>query len=236
MSLLNFFAAKSKPAEIGSAISATASNASPVSGPVASQTSGGQVARRAERNEHRELLYGVVRDAMTRAGVLSSSFKFKVLSLDSRGTNFLVMMDLASSAAEESGRLAEIEALILHNARVRHAFVVAAVYWRLSDYVTTGLQSKAVSQPAQHSGRQDVGAVAADPSVSQHQPVQVDEMLAFKQAFASTAPAGVLSASGQVTRSGRRGPTSAAPVENLDLEHPDERVSPLGPTQYGALN
>lgn len=238
MSLLNFFSTKPKPVAQASAIAAasSSSNTSPEVVPVANQGSGGQGARRAERNEHREQLYGVVRDAMTRAGVLSSSYKFKVLSLDSRGTNFLVMMDLVSSAAEESGRLSEIEALILHNARVRHAFVVAAVYWRLSDYVTTGLQSKGVAQPVLHPGRQDQPAATTDPFIGKQQPLQVDEMLAFKQAFAAASPSGVLSASGEVTRSGRRGPAPAAPVENLDSEHHDERVSPLGPTQYGELN
>ena len=57
----------------------------------------------------RELLYGVVREAMVRAGVLSSSYKFKVLSLDARGRQFLVMVDLSHGAGGETGRLAEIE-------------------------------------------------------------------------------------------------------------------------------
>ena len=51
--------------------------------------------RKHERMARRELLYAVVREAMVRAGVLSSSYKFKVLSLDPRGRQFLVMVDLA---------------------------------------------------------------------------------------------------------------------------------------------
>ena len=54
--------------------------------------------RKSERLERRELLYTVVRNAMTRAGVLSASFKFKVLSLDSRGRQYLIMMDLFCSS------------------------------------------------------------------------------------------------------------------------------------------
>src|SRR5262245_18297963 len=51
--------------------------------------------RKSERMARRELLYGVVRECMMRASVLSASYKFKVLSLDSRGRQFLVMVDLA---------------------------------------------------------------------------------------------------------------------------------------------
>jgi hypothetical protein len=47
--------------------------------------------------ERREMLYAVVREAMVRAGVLSSTYKFKVLSLDPRGRQFMVMVDLATA-------------------------------------------------------------------------------------------------------------------------------------------
>ncbi len=181
--------------------------------------------RKAERSEHREQLYAVVREAMTRAGVLSTSFKFKVLSLDSRGSNFLIMMDLVSSAAEESSRLAEIEALVMHNAKVRHNLIVAAMYWRLSDYVTTGLQSRVANGQA---------ARAADQENVRNQAVAVEEMLAFKKAFAGVSSAGPLSASGEVMRSGRR---SQQPMVRESGGDPDDvRASPLGPTQYGELN
>lgn len=181
--------------------------------------------RKAERSEHREQLYAVVREAMTRAGVLSSSFKFKVLSLDSRGSNFLIMMDLASSAAEESSRLAEIEALVMHNAKVRHNLIVAAMYWRLSDYVTTGLQSRAANGLAPR--------VAVQEGVRERA-VAVEEMLAFKKAFAGVSSVGPLSASGEVMRSGRRSQQPLA--REPDAEADDVRASPLGPTQYGELN
>ena len=60
--------------------------------------------RKNERMERRELLYAVVRDAMVRAAVLSASYKFKVLSLDQRGRQFLVMMDLASEYGGDTAR------------------------------------------------------------------------------------------------------------------------------------
>ncbi|MFY3384587.1 hypothetical protein [Paracidovorax sp. MALMAid1276] len=105
--------------------------------------------RKNERMERRELLYTVVRDAMVRAGVLSASYKFKVLSLDQRGRQFLVMMDLAREYGGETVRLSEIEALIAQTAKTRYDILVTAVYWRINDHVAVGIPQKGVSpQPA----------------------------------------------------------------------------------------
>jgi len=64
--------------------------------------------RKGERMARRELLYAVVRQAMTRAGVLSSGYKFKVLSLDAKGRQFMVMIDLARTYGREATRLSDI--------------------------------------------------------------------------------------------------------------------------------
>ena len=79
--------------------------------------------RKSERMAQRELLYSVVRESMVRAGVLSSSYKFKVLSLDSRGRQFMVMVDLAADHAGSTAQLAEIEALIAQSAKSRYDIV-----------------------------------------------------------------------------------------------------------------
>ncbi len=92
---------------------------------------------RNERMERREQLYAVVRDAMVRAGVLSASYKFKVLALDQRGHQFLVMMDLAREHGSESARLSSIENVITQGARTRHAIAVTAVYWRINDQISS---------------------------------------------------------------------------------------------------
>jgi hypothetical protein len=86
--------------------------------------------RRTERNAKRELLFQVVREAMVRIGVLSSAFKFKVLSLDQRGRTFLVMVELSAEFSGEAEKLAEIESLIAHSAKTRYEIIVQAVYWR----------------------------------------------------------------------------------------------------------
>ena len=100
--------------------------------------------RKNERMERRELLYAVVRDAMVRAAVLSASYKFKVLSLDQRGRQFLVMMDLASEYGGDTARLSEIEALIAQTAKTRYDISVNAVYWRLNDHVAVGVPLQGV--------------------------------------------------------------------------------------------
>ena len=76
--------------------------------------------RKNERSRLRELLYKVVRESMVRVGVLSSSFKFKVLATDPRGRKFIVMMDLSRDFGSEISQLAEIENLICQAAKARY--------------------------------------------------------------------------------------------------------------------
>jgi hypothetical protein len=106
--------------------------------------------RKQERLERRELLYAVVREAMTRAGVLSSSYKFKVLSLDPRGRTFMVMVDLAYGGGADTNRLAEIEAMIAQTAKTRFDILVTAVYWRANEHVAVGdpAHRPPISRPA----------------------------------------------------------------------------------------
>jgi len=110
--------------------------------------------RKQERTERREQLYAVVREAMVRAGVLSSSYKFKVLSLDPRGRQFMVMVDLAEGAASDTSRLAEIEAMVAQSAKARYDIAVGAVYWRANEHVAIGdpahftAHKPMISQPA----------------------------------------------------------------------------------------
>ncbi len=162
--------------------------------------------RKSERMARRELLYAVVREAMVRAGMLSSSYKFKVLSLDARGRQFLVMMDLSREHGDETSRLAEIEALIAQSAKSRHDIVVTAVYWRLNDHVAVGLPPArphasasarpsapmpleplpaAVSQPAPLISQPMPLPRGATPASGRFEPIAADEVEAFKQALAA---------------------------------------------------
>lgn len=117
--------------------------------------------RKAERMARRELLYAVVRENMTKAGVLSASYKFKVLSLDARGRQFLVMVDLSRASGAETDRLAEIEAMIAQSAKTRYDILVSAVYWRMNEHVAVG-QPAAPAKPT------------AKPVVSQPAPLEAE--------------------------------------------------------------
>ena len=86
--------------------------------------------RRSERSARRERLYAVVRQSMANAGVLSSSYRFKVLSLDGRGRQFLVMVDLVGAPGGDTADLGRIEDSMQHAAKTLHGIVVKAVYWR----------------------------------------------------------------------------------------------------------
>ena len=87
--------------------------------------------RRGRRILRREQLYSVVRESLIRAGVLSTSYEFKVLALDANGDGFLVLVDLALPAdAIPDEYLLEIERWIQTSARSRHSMQIEAVYWR----------------------------------------------------------------------------------------------------------
>lgn len=203
--------------------------------------------RKHERLERRELLYAVVREAMIKAGVLSSSYKFKVLSLDSRGRQYLIMMDLARPNASNPARLAEIEAMIAQYAKARHDILVTSVYWRINEHVTAGLSrptpvaaasapllpSIATAATATAFASEPASAAAPSaPAARPHfEPLHPDEVVAFKQALAGVHTP--LVQPGEIVQSGRRNPTPLPDFHDTEI---DEGPSPLSGTQYGDLN
>lgn len=240
MSVFNWFSRKPQPDQ---------SHGSPADGGQAAAAMRRDPAhggRRSERSERREQLYGVVRDVMVRAGVLSASYKFKVLSLDNVGQRFVVMMDLARAYASETARLSEIEAMLAQAAKARMGAVVTAVYWRVSDQ-NASAQAQAHSMVASRIPRPaqpvvvPVAAQAPAPQrrkqdMAPFEPIDDQEMAAFKMAVAAmpaTGRAGAAAAAG-VRRSGPLlGPGAGdrgADFPNSSLDHLD-----LGVTQYGEL-
>ena len=168
--------------------------------------------RKGQRMAQRELLYGVVREAMVRAGVLSSSYKFKVLSLDSRGRQYMVMVDLAADCGGNTVQLAEIEALIAQSAKTRHQIIVTAVYWRRNEHVAIGDPRRAQQRPTSSQpalvdsgpAAPDAGpvpvpsdAAAASPAAAKarsvYEPILPAEVEAFKRAL-SASPASAAAA------------------------------------------
>lgn len=106
--------------------------------------------RRGRRILRREQLFAVVRESLIRAGVLSTSYEFKVLTLDANGDSFLVLVDLALPAqAMPDEYLLEIERWIQHSGQTRHEMDVRSVYWRrkaVHDQVGMALKAAVVAQ------------------------------------------------------------------------------------------
>ncbi|WP_239467138.1 hypothetical protein [Rhodoferax koreensis] len=199
-----------------------------------------------ERMERREWLYSVVREAMLHAGVLTASFKFKVLALDERGRQFLVMVDLAPQLGGDTGRLSKIESQIIQTAKARYDLVITAVYWRTNDHVAMGLP-KTTPTPAVFAAKPkpapaSTPAPLAEPalgtpakSTGRFEPIQADEVEAFKRALAA-AGQGVAMPGGAVVRSGPRSkPPSDSGFDDTEMQHPDHRPDALSATQYGDL-
>ena len=209
--------------------------------------------RKDERARLRELLFKVVRESMVRVGVLSSSFKFKVLATDPRGKKFIVMMDLSRDFGGEVSQLAEIEKLICQSAKARYNIVVSAVYWRAED-VAPSRQPDSAAQPAPVATA-SAPAVAPTPAVAAsapvvtasapgvaapaaginaatspgaprrgYEPVLADEISALKQALA--AGAALAANAGRVAAGGQPAQklTGYETTEIIESELPDTRL------------
>lgn len=200
-----------------------------------------------KRHARREQLYTAIRESMTRSGVLSASYKFKVLSLDQRGNEFLVMMDLAKAFGRSSEQLGEIETLIIQNARARFEITVPAVYWRI-DETAVVVKPKPLAQDAPPQSAAVPAAAAADtvvkparPGAPRYEPIQADEVAAFKQALQAASAQGPAAAAPENNAKDgvkvKSGPRSYALLTGFeDTEMPESSSAPaLSSTQYGDL-
>ena len=198
--------------------------------------------RKAKRHARRELLYVAVREAMTRSGVLSSSYKFKVLSLDQRGNQFLVMMDVAPTLSRQSEKLTEVEAMIVQTSKARFEIMVTSVYWRMSgtagadvarlpSYDSIHLQTQATESNA----RGESAALKMSPG-ARFEPLQEDEVAAFTLALAAATASSQATAQAASPK-GSSGPHSYTLLTGFeDTERPGTSSAPaLSTTQYGDL-
>ena len=147
--------------------------------------------RKSERLQRRELLYGIVRECMTASGMLSSTYKFKVLSLDSSGRQYLIMIDVPRQYMTDPEHFVNMAGAIARSAKERFEMLVTAVYWRVNDMVSARPSAPATTQAAAH--RAPLQTIPASGSAApvrapHHLPtdeeVSVDEVLAFKRAVA----------------------------------------------------
>jgi hypothetical protein len=190
MSLLSMFTRKKRPVDDGGDAPSTG-----FVRPVPAETQPARAAeapagssRRSERMARRELLFTVVREGMNRAGVLSASYKFKVLSLDARGRQFLVMVEVPAVLLRAAERLAQIEATVAQAAKAQHDIAVKAMYWRQNDHVASSGVNTAEPIKATTAEPRKVTAVAPEPVHADghgYEPIDADEVAAFRQALAN---------------------------------------------------
>ncbi len=185
--------------------------------------------RRGRRILRREQLFSVVRESMIRGGVLSTSYDFKVLTLDANGDSFLVLIDLALPAdVMPDPYLLEIERWVQASAQSRHSMSIPSVYWRrkaVHDQRGMALKAAVSAQTQRPSPPQSPTAIPM-PALSQHtgqaQAVDATEVEAFRQALvAAASPL-------------RRGPRD---TEDRMMPVPESHsdFSALSETQYGKL-
>lgn len=191
--------------------------------------------RRGRRILRREQLFSVVRESMIRGGVLSSSYEFKVLTLDANGDSFLVLIDLALPAEVMPDEyLLEIERWVQMSAEARHGMKIGSVYWRrkpLHDQRGIALKAAVAAQTQRGAPASAPAPLMSDTAIppvmptlgGRTQPVGPDELEAFRQALAS------------VPTPLRGGPPESDPFRHLPQPESHSDFSALSETQYGKL-
>lgn len=193
-----------------------------------------------ERTQRREHLYLAVRDTMVRSGVLSSGYKFKVLSLDADGRQFLVMLDIAPGYGADTARQAEMEQLLMRTAKTRFHVEVTAVYWRLNGALASvdkpGFLAPAVAQAPVAPAARETPAPAPPSVESDFEPIAPDEVEAFKQALKKAAPPHAVAAPTYARPHVEEGNAAGNGFADTMIVDQEERASRLGATQYGELH
>ena len=201
--------------------------------------------RKGRRILRREQLFAIVRESMIRGGVLSTSYEFKVLTLDANGDRFLVLIDLALPAdVMPDEYLLEIERWIQSSADKRHTMAVQGVYWRrkaVHDQVGMALKAAVAAQTRREAVPMTAEAVPAPtasrpmpipsptaiprptitPASAPAQSVGEDEVEAFRRALQSVASPAY------------RSPSEAQAPMVVPESHSD--FAALSETQYGKL-
>lgn len=234
----------------------------PAAHPAASAVAAGHpqsVERKVKRHARREQLYVAIRESMTRAGMLSASYKFKVLSLDQNGNQFLVMMDVAQELTTSAEKLSDTEEILIRTANAGYGIVVTAVYWRVDRKAApklaspTAMDAPAITQPPAKTAnvvvdfaKTESDALPTD-TIKRSDPLLEAEVAAFKRALAA-APAASIATAALIPPPSLTAAEAASKTSGVlksytlitgfeDTEMPDSPATPaLSATQYGELN
>jgi hypothetical protein len=205
-------------------------------------TLGGRSEVRAQRQTRREQMYAVVRSTMLRHEVLAARYKFKVLSLDNHGRQFLIMVDLSPEQPLTVAQQTQVEEHMRTSALRAHQLLVKSVYWRVVPASSAGAaiatppiqqQNKAAAPnsatPSASVSEAIQTSVSRQPRITRpvYDPIDPAEVLAFKQAVAAAQAKPAATATPAA-------PDSAFP-DTLVLD-PEDNTAALSRTQYGDLD
>jgi hypothetical protein len=135
-----------------------------------------------ERMEfRREMLFEAIKVTMQAHGILSASYKFRVVRNDKRGHQYLVLVDLSTDFLDsrEGGpaRMVEVGAAIAKNAAARYNLLVSGVYWQVNEQI----QGFGASRPAPLRAAPE--AAASPPPVRRAERATAEELAAFEAAW-----------------------------------------------------
>lgn len=185
------------------------------------------------RHMRREQLYLAIREAMTHSGVLSSRYRFKVLSLDQRGDTFLIMIDLSQQEGAQTEVLSDIEKKIMLQAMARFDIAVSSVYWRL------GAPALAQHSTPEFQKTAEFGDPVDDKSSASgvYKTIAFDELAAFREARSSAAKRKYPAPIPEVKKLKPAVRKASRQTDFEDTELVDDTPLPgLSATQYGELN
>ena len=132
----------------------------------------------------REMLFDSVKATMESRGILSASYRFKVVRADKRAHSFVMMVDLSTDFMEnEQGQqksLAALGALIRKNALARYGLGVPAVYWRVNEELK-GLDPQHAEATATSDNISDEAMRASN--LRRYERATAQELAAFESAW-----------------------------------------------------
>jgi hypothetical protein len=156
------------------------------------------------------------------------------------------MVDLLDANALPASRFLAVEQLIVSHAAQQHGLFVKSVYWRSNEALPEAQHAPIAS--ARPEVREVPSAVVAPPAAvpappipstsrpkKAYEPIDQDEVLAFKKAIGALPGDTVKSQPGQVRSSGARKPGYVMGYEDTQLLDQDDVGVPLSRTQFGEL-
>lgn len=108
----------------------------------------------------REMLYEAIKVTMEAHGILSASYRFRVVRNDRRGHMYSVLMDLSTDFMHNRegrpGQLVALGAAIGQNAAARYGLLVSGVYWRVNEQIQGFEPSRPGAEPGADAAAPDM--------------------------------------------------------------------------------